>query len=276
MLFVASIIFWFVLYKLLNRFAICGHQSPEWNCRVVTLIHGVFCLFSSATSALIFGPWPFTDQGGPNTMLEEFIVSVCLGYFLFDFVWCLLQPTKESRVMLIHHLLSITALFYVLYTEHSGTELMGTVFGAEASNPFLQIRWFLKEMGLRDTKMYEVNNIVFVLVFFTFRIILGTYLLITTWLHPRPTLLIKVGGTGMYIVGWIFMYDIAGYIIYFFGSKSTKRKTSLPGVNSKNNPKANVLPMTSLKCDTVEYKNGYNHHQYQNGVSTVVQAMAIS
>merc|ERR1712117_273544 len=104
---------------------------------------------------------------------------------------------------------------------------MGTIFGAEASNPFLQLRWFLKDMGLKETRFYEMNNIVFVCVFFIFRIILGTYLLILTWLHPRPTLVIKMGGLGMYLVGWIFMYDIAGYIIYFFGSRKKQQKSKI-------------------------------------------------
>ena len=78
--------------------------------------------------------------GGKSTPLEEFILCACLGYFLFDIGWCFLQPQRESLLMLVHHTISIVALTYVLATGFSATELIGTIFGAEASNPFLQIR----------------------------------------------------------------------------------------------------------------------------------------
>lgn len=149
--------------------------------------------------------------------------------------------------MLVHHTISIAALSYVLFTGFSATELIGTIFGAEASNPFLQIRWFLKDMGLKETKLFEVNNMLFVFVFFIFRIILGSYFLAVTWLHARPSILIKLGGTGIYVVGWFFMYDIARYIVRFLRSKKAADKTA-----------------HSIQGDTT--LNGVAHGEYSTGI----------
>ena len=99
-------------------------------------------------------------------------------------------------------------------------------------------------MGLKETKLFEVNNMIFVIVFFLFRIILGSYFLAVTWMHPRPSFLIKLGGTGIYIVGWFFMYDIARYITRFFRAKK-KSVQSKASISSQGDIEVNGGPKKS-------------------------------
>ncbi|CAH1798131.1 unnamed protein product, partial [Owenia fusiformis] len=116
-------------------------RTYEWQCRIVTLLHAVSMVAVCGWCAFIQGPWPFTDPGGPNTQLQHMACMLSLGYFLFDFTWCIFSRT-EGAIMMIHHLVSVLGLSMTVYRGIYGTEMIGTLFGTEISNPFLQIRWF--------------------------------------------------------------------------------------------------------------------------------------
>eukprot|EP00058_Branchiostoma_floridae_P018620 XP_002604109.1 hypothetical protein BRAFLDRAFT_71603 [Branchiostoma floridae] len=83
--------------------------SAEWNCRLVTAAHGVLITCLSYKNGFIDNRWPFTDPGLPNTEYEVQIIVLCLGYFMFDFSWCVYHGT-EGIVMLTHHCASIFGL----------------------------------------------------------------------------------------------------------------------------------------------------------------------
>lgn len=56
-----SLLAWLCLYAafcLWNR-----HRSPEWNCRLVTLLHGATATCLSGYIALWDGPWPLSHAG---------------------------------------------------------------------------------------------------------------------------------------------------------------------------------------------------------------------
>ena len=46
----------------------------------------------------VVGPWPFYSIGAANTDWQTFIMRISLGYFLFDFTWCLVAGS-ESAIM---------------------------------------------------------------------------------------------------------------------------------------------------------------------------------
>ncbi|XP_041098344.1 TLC domain-containing protein 5-like [Polyodon spathula] len=56
-----SLIGWISLYASLC--GLNGRRGYEWNCRLVTLFHGVLIVCLSAYVGFIDGPWPFTDPG---------------------------------------------------------------------------------------------------------------------------------------------------------------------------------------------------------------------
>lgn len=48
-------------------FVLCNvneSRSYEWNCRLVTLVHGVLAVCITAYIGYVDGPWPFTYPGG--------------------------------------------------------------------------------------------------------------------------------------------------------------------------------------------------------------------
>lgn len=56
---------WGGLYGLLCT--VNGHRSYEWNCRLVTLLHGILAVGITAYIGYVDGPWPFTYPGRTPT-----------------------------------------------------------------------------------------------------------------------------------------------------------------------------------------------------------------
>jgi len=88
----------------------------------------------------------FFLSGSPNTALQVHVLSLTLGYFIFDLLWCLYFQT-EGDLMLLHHTLSNCGMVLVLGLGKSATEVNAVVFVSEITNPLLQTRWFLREMA---------------------------------------------------------------------------------------------------------------------------------
>ncbi|XP_074652748.1 TLC domain-containing protein 5-like [Tubulanus polymorphus] len=210
---------WSVFYKILRY--VSPQRSREWHCRTITMIHAIVVVCLSAWCAFVQGPWPFTDPGGPNTPLQELTIMICLGYFLFDFAWCLLNGT-EGALMLVHHVMSIVGLSVILGRGYSGTELTASIFGSEFTNPLLQTRWFLRQSGRRDSLTARVVDVAFMTLFGFLRIGIGSNLLYCYLTHPRPDWIGRSGGISLYVVSWKFWLHILRYAFRKHFTKNMK------------------------------------------------------
>ncbi|KAI5608366.1 transmembrane protein 136 precursor, partial [Silurus asotus] len=198
-----SWLFLYILLCLLNR-----KRSAEWNCRLITLLHGVLIVVLTAYIGFIDGPWPFTHAGSENTPLQILALLVSLGYFLFDMAWCVYLRT-EGPVMLAHHTLSILGIVCALGMGESGVEACAVLFGSEITNPLLQARWFLKQTGRYNSLSGDLVDILFITLFACVRIGVGGRILYSELVSPKPKLVMKVGGVAIYTLSCIFMVDIA-------------------------------------------------------------------
>ncbi|XP_070621298.1 TLC domain-containing protein 5-like [Erythrolamprus reginae] len=204
-------IYWGFWYR--NR-----HRGTEWSCRMVTLLHGSMVTFISGYIVFVDGPWPLTHAGHPNTTLQEFVLCLSLGYFIFDFCWCALLD-HEDDLMLCHHLLSMAGMSLVLDSGKSGPEISAIVFISEITNPFLQMRWFLRDSGNYHTLAGDVVDIVFVALFLGLRIVGGARIMLSVMRSPETYETLKAGILAMYGVSLVFLMDI-----YTFGKRKIKRK----------------------------------------------------
>ncbi|KAK1787562.1 hypothetical protein P4O66_016053 [Electrophorus voltai] len=203
-----SLIGWILLYVLLCY--VNGGRSSEWNCRLVTLLHGILIVAVTAYICFIDGPWPFTHAGMENTPLQILALLLSLGYFLFDMAWCL-YFCSEGPVMLAHHTLSILGLVAALGTGRSGIETCAVLFGGEITNPLLQARWFLRQTGHHESCAGDAVDLLFVVLFTSVRVGVGSCMLCCELVSPRPRLLMKFGGVAMYTLSWVFMVDVARF-----------------------------------------------------------------
>ncbi|XP_060073094.1 TLC domain-containing protein 5-like [Ylistrum balloti] len=204
-------------------FTLClinSKKSYEWHCRTVTAIHAAVVTVLSGWCGFVQGPWPFTHAGGPSTPLQLFTTEICLGYFLFDFTWCV-YFRSEGAVMLLHHTVSIIGLTFSIILGHYGTEMIAAIFGSEATNPLLQMRWFLKESGKYNTLLGEIVDHAFVLLFGFLRIGIGSYLLYC-YFQQDTDFLGRLSGIVLYAISWLFWISIMQYGIRKYRKKFRK------------------------------------------------------
>lgn len=121
--------------------------------------------------------------------------------------------------MLAHHAASIMGILLALLMGVSGCETCGVIFGSEITNPLLQTRWFLRQVGLYDSLLGDAVDLLFILLFATVRVGVGTAMFYCELTSPRTTLIMKLGGVVMYGLAWVFMVDIAR-----FGYKKSRGK----------------------------------------------------
>ncbi|XP_028838446.1 TLC domain-containing protein 5 [Denticeps clupeoides] len=199
---------WISLYLFICY--VNASRGYEWNCRLVTLFHGVVIVLLTAYIGFIDGPWPFTYPGSENTWLQTMAMVLSLGYFIFDMAWCMYFHT-EGPVMLAHHTMSILGILLALALGESGIETCAVLFGTEITNPLLQIRWFLKRTGRYDSLLGDAVDVLFILMFAFVRIGVGSRMLICELTSPRPSLAVKIEGVAIYSLSWLFMVDIARF-----------------------------------------------------------------
>lgn len=199
------------------------HRSYEWNCRLATIFHASLTTMLSYWCAFITGPWPLVFMGEANTPFQSFIAVFTLGYFIFDFLWCLYMGT-EGLDMLFHHVISLSGIAYIYFDGFSGPELVGTILGTEISNPFLQLRWFMRETRNYNTLWAKLNDIIFMTLFIVWRLGPGSLLWYRTVLvSPKPKLFVRIGGTGLYLVSWVWVVLILRFARKrFFGKKKSE------------------------------------------------------
>lgn len=111
--------------------------------------------------------------------------------------------------MLAHHTLSILGIVCALGMGESGIEACAVLFGSEITNPLLQARWFLKQMGRYDSLIGDLVDLLFITLFASVRIGVGGHMLYCELSSPKPKLVMKVGGVAIYALSCIFMVDIA-------------------------------------------------------------------
>uniref|UniRef100_A0A8C8VHQ3 TLC domain-containing protein n=1 Tax=Pelusios castaneus TaxID=367368 RepID=A0A8C8VHQ3_9SAUR len=228
-----SLMLWLLLYTCFCYWN--KHRSYEWSCRLVTLMHGVIVTCLSGYVALIDGPWPLTHAGTPNTPVQVQVLCLTLGYFIFDLSWCMYFKT-EGDLMLSHHTLSICGMMVVLGLGKSATEVNAVVFVSEITNPLLQARWFLREMGLYHHFIGDVVDFFFVTLFLVLRIGVGGRILYSMITSPNPIWLLKIGGLAMYVVSLGFMVEICS----FSRRKLLKKYHAWRSMNGRD-----VLPKTN-------------------------------
>lgn len=138
-------------------------------------------------------------------------MCLTLGYFIFDLSWCI-YFNSEGELMIYHHTLSICGMVIVLVLGQSATEVNAVVFVSEITNPLLQARWFLRDMGRYHSFVGEVVDFLFVTLFLVLRIAGGAWIMYSVVIAPRTILMLKLGVLAMYLVSLGFMLDICSFV----------------------------------------------------------------
>lgn len=134
--------------------------------------------------------------GDPNTRYEKNLIHLSVGYFFYDFS-AMAYYGLLDWAMTFHHWLCIIGMSLPLTYGMSANYVLWGMFVAEASNSFMHIRAILKFYGKRYTKAYEFSEIAFLLIYMYGRLILGSYVTVSTCRCNQNAIVIKICASGL-------------------------------------------------------------------------------
>lgn len=212
---------WYSLYKTLkSRYRLEG----EYTARIIAAFHGAVCVVL-ATICMAQGSDPLNKPGESNTPLETLTLQISVGYFVYDFVWCVkYQP--EPKIMLLHHLASIFAMCYITILGRSGPEAIGGLCSMEVTNPLLQARWFLKHHNQKNTYLYWIVEYLFFGMFISVRLVYGSFLLHSVLTSELSNIVVKLSTISLYLISLAFMYNIVSIVLYRVRRKPQRTRLS--------------------------------------------------
>lgn len=188
------------------------NKSPEWCIRLVALFHGLGTVIRGIPECIHeSGEWAFENPEEESSKNQMFIIVISLGYFVFDLGWCLAYET-ETNLMILHHIYSCVALYRVLISEISGGQAACGLGAMEMTNPFLQLRWFLRSEGYSGNVVFKFIEFIFITLFFFIRIVLGTYFFNIIIRHNGNTYEQKISAIMIYILSWLFFANISKFV----------------------------------------------------------------
>ena len=205
---IVYLLLWSSFYFALQYY---NKQSSEWNSRIVAMTHA-FVICRCIEYCMFTGPWLFHSFGEMNTNPQNVVIYLTTSYFLFEICWCLYMRT-EGILMMLHHLISLSAMIGSLITQNSAAEVLLTTWGSEITNPFLQIRWFLRETDYYGSTYAYANDFMFIVLFFLVRVCLGSVVAWYLYYSTKTVFLMKVGGYSFYFLSLLWMYKVYGFAI---------------------------------------------------------------
>jgi len=201
-------ILWTVLYVAL-RFTALRKRTPDFTNRVVSLIHAVVAIFMCIRCLPTWGAL-LENVGGVNSPEHLECMTLSLGYFVYDLLYCVLNNELEN---VIHHLFTVGGLASGVITGRSGPELVGCLFLMEVSNPSLHARFLFRELGMKDSLVSTLNDLVFALLFLFCRLIVGPPLVWQTVTNQSNTYIVKAGALGILVVSLMWGWRIVMMIV---------------------------------------------------------------
>jgi len=174
--------------------------------RIISIIHGVYCLVMS-TIAITHQ----RSMGDPNNEFESQIISVSLGYFLYDTI-CMYKYDLYDKFMIVHHSLCLLGMSCSLLTGVGSVEIMYGLFMTEISNPCMHLREVLKLANQRGTKTYLISELSFFGFYFFGRLIIGipiVYSIVTSW---RTHIIERLVAFSLEVQSFVWAYQIMGIL----------------------------------------------------------------
>ncbi|CAL8351145.1 unnamed protein product [Lota lota] len=161
---------------------------------IITGIWAVLCFF--------LHPQMAEDLIETHSVFSHALVSVSIGYFIYDFFDMVLhQKLSQSWELLFHHVVVITCFgISVLSCRFVGFAVVALL--VEINSVFLHLRQMLRMADLASCTHYRVNSIVNLGTYVVFRI--NTLAWMTRWLVLNrdnvPLVSYTVGSVGMAIM----------------------------------------------------------------------------
>lgn len=114
-----------------------------------------------------------------------------VGYFSYDLA-AMAYFKLLDRGMLIHHTMCIVGMYVTLTDNVGASYAIAGLYVTEISNPIMHFRMMVKHLGKRNTKLYEVAELSYILLYIYGRIIIGTTVAIKTTTCAENNMLTRI------------------------------------------------------------------------------------
>ncbi|KAL3265885.1 hypothetical protein HHI36_010076 [Cryptolaemus montrouzieri] len=220
---VLSTLAWAICYQIFKY--IFPKKSPEFNSRLLTWIHGIIATIIGLNQCLL-NENPFEHPDWITTNIQNFLLVFSLGYFIYDLIWCSYYRT-ETGLMIMHHLYTIYALKAMVWKGYSGAQACCCLGCMEITNPVLQLRWFIRSEGYHKTITFILVELLFFILFFTFRMLIGSYIALKVLFEEKNDTDFKIATMLLHTVSCLFMVQIFKYAILKYGSNGRFWKSQM-------------------------------------------------
>lgn len=233
----------------LQRFKMERKTELDFRNRLVSFVHGLVALVLSGY-AIYFFEYGCGDQ---NTLLQYWILALSGGYFTYDLVGMKLFGLLTFD-MLVHHLLCIFGILITLYQGHDACHVVAGLFVAEVSNPAMHVRTMLRNLGMRYTKIHDTAEIIYFVMFFFGRVLIGHPVVYDTVMCESTPIFAKLVSLG-----------ILAQSYQFLARMYTLLKNRIAEIKERKQKKIKMMWFTPLPAEQVA-KLDYNLKKTKDGL----------
>lgn len=177
-------------------------QKVEWNNRIFSTAHA---LVSSAIAFYLLYISDIFRESAPygpvvfrSSILSQFGLGFSCGYFIADMAMIIsFYPILGGYEFLLHHLVSMISLMLAVHSGHAHLYLY-IVLLSECTTPFINLRWYLTVLGLKDTDTYRYNGAFTAVLWLVARVINFIYCFYHLYIHTEEV-------TQLHTAGFIFL-----------------------------------------------------------------------
>ncbi|TFJ83443.1 hypothetical protein NSK_005283 [Nannochloropsis salina CCMP1776] len=219
---------WSLLFGIVQVLPIFKGRTFGYKTRVVAIFHA----FTTMTLAyrLSFMCRPL-EIGGINTPGQDIVVNVAGGFFLYDLISWIIYGyviAKYDWMQLFHHASCLVGSWACWSSGRSGADVTFALFVAELANPFMYLRYLLREVGWKDTTLARTNQAIFALAMTLTIPILAPILACVILMEPKSHPLHQAAAVGLVVVNmmWFFKFMTKYWAAARTGPLKTGRKAS--------------------------------------------------
>lgn len=145
-------------------------KRQELGVKIVSILHAVYTTYGASQCLKNFDLVKF-DFFTKSEAVTHY-ANVAAGFFIADLILCVILIEEHGIEFVIHAIAALGGSLYVSLTG-IGHQYFLHLLLFEASTPFLHIRSLLLEYGYGKSRIANLNNLVFLLVFGYVRLFRG-------------------------------------------------------------------------------------------------------
>jgi len=163
-----------------------------------------------------------SECGAPNSFTQELIIVNTGAYFLYDFIAMAYYGLLDSS-MTIHHVVCVLGIYISLMEGFSANDVIAGLFIAEISNPPMHGRVMLKHVGKRMTKLYELCEYLYIVLYIFGRCLIGSPVIYKVVSCTSSNFLVRAVAGVLALQSYYFVFKMIRLLRHRFRSYALRK-----------------------------------------------------